>query len=143
MIKTKSFIIGTWYNIFILTVAAMLLISGIILSGLDSTWLSNDATADSLCDTLLDGNSVTTITFSSGGGSDTSAKLSLPKGSDILAATFDVSSFADSQDSYPSRVMVDVGDDGDLEWEFNLSSIGAMGKQTEFIGPIQNKFIVL
>ncbi|WP_455391474.1 hypothetical protein, partial [[Eubacterium] cellulosolvens] len=61
MIKTKSFIIRTGYNIFILTLALTLVISGILLSGRDSTWLSNEASADSLCETLLDGNSETTI----------------------------------------------------------------------------------
>ncbi len=122
----------------------------IILSGLNlpkfhqnSKWLSYEVTADSVCDKLSDGNAETTITFSTGGDSDTSAKLSLPKSIEVLSASFKVSGSPDNQDNYPSQVKIDVGDDGDLEWEFNLTSANVLGKQTEFIGSIKNKMIIL
>ncbi len=113
--------------------------------GKDQTWMDLDmsASADSICNKLSDGTSDATITFGSGGGSDTTAKLSLPKGSDILSATFKVSGLDDGSGNYPSMVKVDVGDNGDPEWEFNLSSIGSMGKQTEFIGAIHSKSLIL
>jgi len=111
--------------------------------GHDKSLLSTTAVADSFVDKLSDGSSDITVQFNPNGGSNTEAKLKFPKGADVLSASFNVTGLPDGLGNYPTEVKLDVGDDGDLEWEFNISSVGSFGRQTNFIGSIDNKRLVL
>ena len=128
--------------ILILFIFSMIFQSGFLFNQ-KTYFLSNNALGDSVSSTFQDGQSEVIITFNPGGGTDTSAKFKLPKGAEVLSASFNVTGLKDNQDNYPTNVNIDVGDDGDLEWDFNLSSVGSLGKQTGFIGSLNNKFLVL
>lgn len=132
-----------YHYLLILVVTCLILQTIYLIPGQYGEWISSNAAADSVSNTLSNGNSEITLTFNPSGGSDSTARLNLPKGCEVLSASFNVSGHADSQSSYPRYPKIDVGDDGDLEWEFNISGAGALGKQDEFVGSIPYKLLVL
>jgi hypothetical protein len=80
--------------------------------------------------TLGDGSSEGTATFA-GVGTDTKLELKIPNGATIVSATFNVSGEPYSQGSkdFPENVTIDVGDDGDVEWKFEGTGFGYLGRQ--------------
>src|SRR5512137_2218936 len=83
--------------------------------------------------TFGDGSKEKDLTFPAAGSLST-PNISLQTGLVIDNATFQVSaaSLSGPGSSYPYNITVDVGDDGDPEWEFRSAEYGEMGHQTNF-----------
>ena len=80
-----------------------------------------------------DGSKEKELTFPAAGSLST-ANISLQTGLIIDNATFKVtaSPLAGPGRSHPYNITIDVGDDGDPEWEFRGPEFGEMGHQTNF-----------
>ena len=134
------------YNHHFITIffmSLLIIMSGIVIPVPDDSLTSFDTAADSILTKLGDGNTEGSVSFGLGGGVDSSLQLKIPKQSNVLTARFNVSGLAEGSVDYPSNVKIDIGDDGDLEWEYNLSGAGSLGKQTEFVGGVQSKLFRL
>jgi len=76
------------------------------------------------------GDTTVTITFN-GQGEDTSTAIEIEKMATVESASFTVEGSAQSS-TYPSEVVIDVNDDGDVEWAFDGEGYGSLGHQTVF-----------
>jgi hypothetical protein len=75
------------------------------------------------------------ITFPPGGGADKGTTLEIPSGTPLYSAAFMVEGGPAGGDSWPAGVTIDVGADGDSEWEFpSWPGAGALGRQDTFSG---------
>ncbi len=104
----------------------------IVASMLLLTWLTPGATMPGVgesTDMFGDGETTALITFGDGGGEDNDTKLTLPAGTNVSGATFTISTAPSAAGDYPSVVSVDVGADGDLEWQFASTGMGRFGLQ--------------
>ncbi len=61
---------------------------------------------------------------------NTSASVDLPRNSTIITSALEIS--IDSEDDSPGAVWVDVGQDGNSEWEFTGLGYGDLGHQNQF-----------
>ncbi|WP_455392932.1 hypothetical protein, partial [[Eubacterium] cellulosolvens] len=82
------------------------------------------------------------ITIPSGGGTDNSATIDIPKKATITDASFDISTYYTASDEYPNKPTIDVGNDGDYEWAFSGMGYGDFGQQNVFSddNPVQSVF---
>jgi hypothetical protein len=71
------------------------------------------------------------IKYTSGGSDETSIYLELNKEATVISAEMSIKGSAHSGE-YPKNVEVDVGSDGDNEWEFIGEGYGRLGQQTTF-----------
>ncbi len=90
---------------------------------------------ESECSTVTtfdDGVSQKTISFPGGGGIDESTWIEIPKKAIVTDASFDVSTVYTINHQYPLDPQIDVGGDGDPEWEFSGVGYGEYGRQNVF-----------
>jgi hypothetical protein len=82
--------------------------------------------------TFSDKTSEKDLTIPSGGGTNYSASIEIPKKATITNAYFDVSALYSPKGEYPTKPAIDVGDDGDSEWAFSGVGYGDLGRQNVF-----------
>jgi len=79
-----------------------------------------------------DGSDAKNITIPVIGGSDGTNSIELPKNAQVTEARFNVTGLPGTNGASPSGVSIDVGNDGDFEWNFTGASYGALGNQSTF-----------
>jgi flagellar basal body-associated protein FliL len=84
--------------------------------------------------TFSDGKPEKNITFKSP-GTDKSSVLNFPNGARVISATMNISGqpYAPGGTDYPENLTVDVGNDGNLEWAYQGTGYGDLGRQNEFV----------
>jgi hypothetical protein len=105
----------------------------VLLFGMLGAFVGDDSDTEAWVQDKVNGNkNETVVTFTSGGCEDDTVILSLPKDAPVYQARLGVKGVADDQGRYPSALWLDVGRDGDIDWNFTGMGYGPMGKQTKF-----------
>ena len=94
-------------------------------------------------DLFSGGSPTATVVFGAGGGTDDSAALELPMGTNVTGASFTVSTRDAGTGEYPSEVTVDVGGDGDFEWQFNYTGFGKFGLQERLSNSLTGENVIV
>ncbi|WP_455392305.1 hypothetical protein, partial [[Eubacterium] cellulosolvens] len=72
------------------------------------------------------------VIFPSMGGTNSSVSIELPKAAYVTNAHFNITGQHGSSGDMPKNVVIDVGDDDDIDWKFNGTGYGSLGKQNVF-----------
>jgi len=119
-----------------LSVVLMITLSAVVLTGLDS----------SAPDTVMFPGGETEITdWFHAGHTFIETHVSIPSNSAVSEASFSLLGRPDANDSYPSQLSVNVGDDDVIDWMFGDSQTSqfALGNQRYFSDNAYNKQIIL
>ena len=94
-------------------------------------------------ETFSDGSPSKEHTFPAGGGttSQNAFQLEIERGVTIESASFYISGGPDQNGNYPTNVTLDVGNDGDEEWEFKGTGKGHFGHQDVFSDGLASKTV--
>ena len=92
----------------------------------------------------FDAQAEVTMSFGTGGGSD-AANIKVPHFSASKASTMNITGlpYVSGGGEYPTNVVVDVGDDGTSDWEFNGTGYGSFGHQDRISNGSTNVVIPL
>jgi len=73
-------------------------------------------------------------TFTGSGENTTGFALQFPPGTTLTAAWLNVTGLNDGLGNFPYNLKIDVGNDGDIDWAFNTTGFGPLGRQSVFDG---------
>jgi PKD repeat protein len=110
-----------------------ILILGAIINIPNSTIFALGQREVNIITTFGNGSAEEMIEFSTGGATDSSLYFSIPRNTTVIKSSFEIVNIADNYSENPTNVIVDVGNDGDSEWEFSGPGYGSFGAQTTFI----------
>ena len=92
------------------------------------------ASETTLIDKFGDGTTQKIIVFDSASSPiyNNEAYFTIPNNQTVVNATFEIDGFA-KQGSYPANLTLDVGNDGDTDWQFKGEGYGPLGRQKVFL----------
>jgi len=117
-----------------------------VVGGFSGTLLQVDKINDgeasaSTLDTFKGNTSSYRINFTTPGTNNQTVKIEISSNSTVLNATMKIKGEPYGSGNYPSNVSVNIGEDGDVEWAFNGTGYGSLGKQEYFSDSTPSKLV--